>query len=145
MVSDGSAISILLRSWPSAVTVDVVGWALNIASLILMAGSTAARMNRARSPAHAPWTPNRRKFWRDYVKARSCWTRSAKPWTRLPRDRPKEAVHSVLASPLPTSVYGCADAKAPGLIHGHHRRRRASRYALPRIRHRVPQLFQKDP
>jgi len=55
-VSDGIAIFNLLRSWPSAVTVDVVGWALSIASLILMAGSTRRAHETASIMVHAPWT-----------------------------------------------------------------------------------------
>ena len=39
-VADGIACFNMLRGWPGGVTVEVVGWALSIASVVLQAGNT---------------------------------------------------------------------------------------------------------
>lgn len=57
-VSDGIAIYNLLRGWTGGVTVEVVGWALSIASVILQAGSRRIAHESALVMVHAPWTSN---------------------------------------------------------------------------------------
>lgn len=57
-VSDGVAIYNMLRGWPGGVTVEVVGWALSIASVILQAGSNRRAHEAALIMVHAPWTSN---------------------------------------------------------------------------------------
>lgn len=55
-VADGVACFNMLRGWPGGVTVEVVGWALSIASVILQAGTTRRAHESALIMVHAPWT-----------------------------------------------------------------------------------------
>jgi len=55
-VADGIACFNMLRGWPGGVTVEVVGWALSIASVILQAGTTRRAHESALIMVHAPWT-----------------------------------------------------------------------------------------
>lgn len=55
-VSDGVSIYNLFRGWPGGLTVDVVGWALSVASVILQAGSKRRAHDSALIMVHAPWT-----------------------------------------------------------------------------------------
>jgi ATP-dependent protease ClpP protease subunit len=55
-VPDGIACFNMLRGWPGGVTVEVVGWALSIASVILQAGTTRRAHESALVMVHAPWT-----------------------------------------------------------------------------------------
>jgi ATP-dependent protease ClpP protease subunit len=57
-VSDGVTIYNMLRGWPGGVTIEVVGWALSIASVILQAGSNRRAHEAALIMVHAPWTSN---------------------------------------------------------------------------------------
>jgi ATP-dependent protease ClpP protease subunit len=54
-VSDGLAIYNALTRYPGAVTVDIDGMAVSIASLIAMAGSTVRMAENAQFMVHAPW------------------------------------------------------------------------------------------
>jgi ATP-dependent protease ClpP protease subunit len=54
-VSEGIGIFNLLASWPGGVDTQVVGWALSIASLILMAGSKRTMHETSLLMVHAPW------------------------------------------------------------------------------------------
>lgn len=54
-VSEGIGIFNLLASWPGGVETQVVGWALSIASLILMAGSKRTMHETSLLMVHAPW------------------------------------------------------------------------------------------
>ncbi len=55
-VADGVAIYNMLRGWPGGVALEVVGWALSIASVILQAGSKRSAHESALLMVHAPWT-----------------------------------------------------------------------------------------
>jgi ATP-dependent protease ClpP protease subunit len=55
-VPDGIAIYNALRRYPGAVTVEIDGVALSIASLIAMAGRTVRMAENAMFMIHAPWT-----------------------------------------------------------------------------------------
>lgn len=55
-VADGVAIYNLLRGWPGGLEVQVVGWALSIASVILQAGTKRSAHESALIMVHAPWT-----------------------------------------------------------------------------------------
>lgn len=55
-VSEGVTLYNLLRGWPGGLEVQVVGWALSIASLILMAGQKRSAHENALIMVHAPWT-----------------------------------------------------------------------------------------
>jgi ATP-dependent protease ClpP protease subunit len=54
-VSEGVAIYEALRQHPGAVTVEVVGWALSIASVIAMAGKNIRMASTALVMMHNPW------------------------------------------------------------------------------------------
>lgn len=54
-VSDGLAIHNAIRRHPSAVTVEIDGVAMSIASLIAMAGDTVRMANNGLFMVHAPW------------------------------------------------------------------------------------------
>lgn len=54
-VSDGIAIFNLLSTWPAGVETKVVGWALSVASLILMAGTKRSAHETSLLMIHAPW------------------------------------------------------------------------------------------
>ena len=55
-VADGVAIYNLLRGWAGGLEVQVVGWALSIASVILQAGTKRSAHESALIMVHAPWT-----------------------------------------------------------------------------------------
>lgn len=55
-VADGIAIYNMLRGWPGGVTVEAVGWALSIASVVLQAGTKRIAHESALIMVHAPWT-----------------------------------------------------------------------------------------
>ncbi len=55
-VADGIACFNMLRGWPGGVTVEVVGWALSIASVTMQAGTTRRAHESALIMVHAPWT-----------------------------------------------------------------------------------------
>lgn len=55
-VADGVAIYNLLRGWPGGLDVQVIGWALSIASVVLQAGSKRSAHESALIMVHAPWT-----------------------------------------------------------------------------------------
>ncbi len=55
-VADGIACFNMLRSWPGGITVEVVGWALSIASVILQSGTIRRAHESALLMVHAPWT-----------------------------------------------------------------------------------------
>ena len=46
----------MLRGWSGGITVEVIGWALSIASVILQAGTTRRAHESALVMVHAPWT-----------------------------------------------------------------------------------------
>lgn len=54
-VSEGITIFEMLRQHPAAVTVEVTGWALSIASVIAMAGKTIRMAPTALLMVHNPW------------------------------------------------------------------------------------------
>jgi ATP-dependent protease ClpP protease subunit len=54
-VSEGIGIFNLLNAWPAGVETRVVGWALSIASLILMAGNKRSMHETSLLMVHAPW------------------------------------------------------------------------------------------
>lgn len=56
IVSDGVTCFNLLRGWPGGLTVEVVGWALSIASAIVQSGSVRKAHASALIMVHAPWT-----------------------------------------------------------------------------------------
>jgi ATP-dependent protease ClpP protease subunit len=55
-VQAGVTIFNMLRAWPGGVDTVVVGWALSIASLILMAGENRRASETALIMVHAPWS-----------------------------------------------------------------------------------------
>lgn len=56
-VAEGMAIFAMLRQWPGTVTTEVVGWALSVASVILLAGTVRRVHETSLVMVHAPWTP----------------------------------------------------------------------------------------
>lgn len=55
-VQAGVGIFNALRGWPGGLTVEISGWALSIASLILMAGDVRRIHPTGAVMVHAPWT-----------------------------------------------------------------------------------------
>lgn len=54
-VQEGVAVFNLLRQWPGGVDVEIVGWALSVASLVAMAGRRIAMHPTSLLMVHAPW------------------------------------------------------------------------------------------
>lgn len=54
-VGDGTAIYNLLRTWAGRIEVEIVGWALSIATVIAMAGKKIRAHETSLIMVHAPW------------------------------------------------------------------------------------------
>lgn len=54
-VQEGVAIYNLLRAWPGGVEVEIVGWALSVATVIAMAGRVIRMHPTSLLMVHAPW------------------------------------------------------------------------------------------